>query len=380
MRITFPHLGNLWIPVKAFLRSLGHDVVTPPPTTKRTLSMGARHTPDGACLPLKVTMGNFIEAAELGADTILMVGGIGPCRLGYYCELQRRALARAGCNARLLVVEPPRSDPWGFASVVRTIRRRATFRQIVEASRLAWAKFEAVDALDQAANMARWREVGPGSVDACIQHGLALLDAAETCDAVREAAGQTLHDVETRIGAGPRRAARVGVVGEIYIVMEPAVNMDVCKKLGRLGAQVVQPLTFSHWIESHVVCDIARWIPRPDVLSWSSPYLRHFVGGHGVESVGHSVDMARSGLHGVVHLAPMTCMPEIVAGSILPSVSLAEGIPVMSLAVDEHTGDTGFDTRLEAFVDLLLARVGDRGNISARTAPCPVSTRRQSML
>ncbi|MBP7784621.1 MAG: CoA protein activase [Firmicutes bacterium] len=374
MRITFPHLGNLWIPVKAFLSSLGHEVITPPPTTKRTLSIGARHTPDGACLPLKVTMGNFFEAAELGADTILMVGGIGPCRLGYYCELQRRALARAGCSARLIVVEPPLSDPRGFASVVRTIRRRATFRQILEASRLAWAKFQAVDALDQAANMARWREIGPGSVDECIGRGLALLDAAETCRAVREVAEQTLHDVEGCIGAGPRWAARVGVVGEIYIVMEPAVNMDVCRKLGRLGAQVVQPLTFSHWIESHVVCDIARWIPKPDVLSWSRPYLRHFVGGHGVESVGHSVDMARSGLHGVVHLAPMTCMPEIVAGSILPSVSLAEGIPAMSLAVDEHTADTGFDTRLEAFVDLLLDRSREEGNTSQHAGSARIST------
>ena len=374
MRVTFPHLGNLWIPVKAFLSSLGHDVITPPPTTKRTLSIGASHTPDGACLPLKVTMGNFIEAVELGADTILMAGGIGPCRLGYYCELQRRALARAGCNAQLIVVEPPRSDFRGFANVVRTIKRRATLGQVLEASRLAWAKFQAVDALDQAANMARWREVSPGDVDAYIGRGLALLDAAETCDDVRHVAEQTLHDVEGCIEVTPRQAVHVGVVGEIYVVMAPAVNMDVCKKLGRLGAQVVQPLTFSHWIESHVVCDIARWIPKPDVLSWSRPYLRHFVGGHGVESVGHSVEMARLGLHGVVHLAPMTCMPEIVAQSILPSVSLAEGIPVMSLAVDEHTADVGFDTRLEAFVDLLLANVHENGKTPPYPAACPVST------
>ncbi len=374
MRVTFPHLGNLWIPAKAFFSSLGFDVITPPPTTKRTLSIGARHTPDGACLPLKVTMGNFIEAAELGADTIFMVGGIGPCRLGYYCELQRRALARAGCNAQLIVVEPPLSDLRGFASVVKTIKRRATLGQILEASRLAWAKFGAVDTLDQAANMARWRESDPGRVDACVRRGFVLLEEAETCDAVHDAVGQTLHDVEccTEARSGP--ALRVGVVGEIYVVMEPAVNMDVCKKLGRLGAEVVQPITFSHWIESHIVCDIARWMPRSDVLSWSRPYLRHFVGGHGVESVGHSVEMARSGLAGVVHIAPMTCMPEIVAQSILPSVSRAEGMPVMSLNVDEHTADVGFDTRLEAFCDLLLARAHEAGEASPYPCHRPVST------
>jgi len=66
-------------------------------------------------------------------------------------------------------------------------------------------------------------------------------------------------------------------------------------------------------------------------------------------------------------------MPEIVAGSILPSVSLAEGIPVMSLSVDEHTADTGFDTRLEAFVDL-LARAREEGRTSPHNGPCRIST------
>jgi len=67
-------------------------------------------------------------------------------------------------------------------------------------------------------------------------------------------------------------------------------------------------------------------------------------------------------------------MPEIVAGSILPSVSLAEGIPAMSLAVDEHTADTGFDTRLEAFVDLLLDRSREEGNTSQHAGSARIST------
>ncbi len=369
MRITFPHLGNLWIPVRAFFSSLGLHVVVPPPTTKRTLSIGAKHTPDGACLPLKVTVGNFIEAVELGADTIFMVGGIGPCRLGYYCELQRYALARAGCDAQLVVVEPPRTDLRGLTQTLRIVKRRATFGQIVEAGRLAWAKFQAVDALEEAANMARWRETAPGKVDAGLRRGLALLDAAETCDAALGAAEQALCDLARCTAARSDPTARVGVVGEIYVVMEPAVNMDICRKLGRLGVQAIQPIAFSRWIEEHVVRDLARWMPRPDILSQARPYLRHFVGGHGVESVAHSVEMARSGLDGVVHIAPMTCMPEIVAQSILCAVSKSEDIPVMSVAVDEHTADVGFDTRLEAFCDLLQTRRRRAGPSHAHQFP-----------
>jgi predicted nucleotide-binding protein (sugar kinase/HSP70/actin superfamily) len=53
-------------------------------------------------------------------------------------------------------------------------------------------------------------------------------------------------------------------------------------------------------------------------------------------------------------------MPEIVAQSILPRVSEEEGMPIMSLTIDEHTADAGLDTRLEAFCDLLAERSGKR--------------------
>jgi len=46
-------------------------------------------------------------------------------------------------------------------------------------------------------------------------------------------------------------------------------------------------------------------------------------------------------------------MPEIVAEAILPGVSTAMGIPVLTLIIDEHSGEAGILTRLEAFVDLL---------------------------
>ena len=49
-------------------------------------------------------------------------------------------------------------------------------------------------------------------------------------------------------------------------------------------------------------------------------------------------------------------MPEIVAKSIITSVSRDLDFPVMTLVLDEMTGEAGFITRLEAFVDLLERR------------------------
>jgi len=49
----------------------------------------------------------------------------------------------------------------------------------------------------------------------------------------------------------------------------------------------------------------------------------------------------------------MTCMPEIVSRAILPQVEKDYGIPILYLIVDEQTGEAGFQTRLEAFVDYI---------------------------
>ncbi|NLH86906.1 MAG: CoA protein activase [Firmicutes bacterium] len=390
MKVSFPHLGNMSIPLRAFFSGIGMEVVTPPPTTRKTVAIGAQLAPETACLPLKVTTGNMIEAINAGADTVFMVGGIGPCRLGYYCELQKDILDNLGHDAELVVIEPPKGHLRETARFARILTNRARIRDVVEAGRLAWEKCIGIDVFDQLANAARWSEKETGAVDRAVRAGLDWLDKASRVPDVREAIAATMEKVRScstlgtihsldpcapglQVGGQPQCGSdspvTVGVVGEIYVVMEPAVNMNLCKKLGAIGVAVSQPITFSGWIMAHVVLDIIRLMAKPDMLTWAMPYLRSFVGGHGVESVGRSVQMARSGLDGVVHISPLTCMPEIVAQSILPRVSEEEGIPIMSLTVDEHTADAGLDTRLEAFCDLLAVRSGKRLHGAAVT-PC----------
>ncbi|MBC7326464.1 MAG: CoA protein activase, partial [Moorella sp. (in: Bacteria)] len=58
MKVTFPHMGHLWLVLKTALEGIGLEVVIPPPCTRRTLELGIRHAPESACLPLKVNLGN----------------------------------------------------------------------------------------------------------------------------------------------------------------------------------------------------------------------------------------------------------------------------------------------------------------------------------
>ena len=69
-----------------------------------------------------------------------------------------------------------------------------------------------------------------------------------------------------------------------------------------------------------------------------------------------SIYYANKGFDGVIQLLPLNCMPEIVAKSILCNVSKDLNFPIMTLILDEMTGEAGYLTRLEAFVDLLKRR------------------------
>ena len=83
------------------------------------------------------------------------------------------------------------------------------------------------------------------------------------------------------------------------------------------------------------------------------PYLKRDIGGEGWETVGHKV-LGSKHYDGLVHLAPFTCMPEIVAQNIMSSTK--ENLPVLTIFCDEQMGKPGMLTRVEAFVDLLKRR------------------------
>ena len=136
--------------------------------------------------------------------------------------------------------------------------------------------------------------------------------------------------------------------------------MDVEKKLGHLGVEVEKALTPSDWARHHIFTFPFGSKEEKNKWEAAKPYLSTLVGGHGRETIGSAVQYAQQGFDGLVQIFPLTCMPEIVAESILPAIGRDYDIPILTLVVDEMTGEAGYQTRLEAFVDLLKKRREDK--------------------
>ncbi len=359
MKVTFPHMGRSSVGIKTLLTELGMDVVVPPASTTRTLALGVTHAPEFACLPLKITLGNYLEALELGAELVLMVGGSGPCRFGYYGQIQREIIKALGCQADFFVIEPPHGRFREFARQLNALTGGRSWASIIAAMRLAWAKMGAVEELERSCYHLRPLVANPKELDRLLDQAVISIDCADGLGSTRQALISSL----TRFGELPAKPLpdyplRVGLVGEIYTVLEPFANLEVGKTLGELGAEVEQSIYLTQWLGSNLFLTAIGLCSRHDrqVRRAASPYLDHFIGGHGQETIGQTVLYAQRGFDGVVHLLPFTCMPEITAQSILPKVSVEHGIPVLTLILDEQSGKAGIQTRVEAFVDLMRHR------------------------
>lgn len=356
MKITFPHLGNAYVIAKAIFDDLKLDYIIPPFNSKIALELGTRYVPELACLPLKINIGNYLQAHELGADTILMLGGCGPCRFGYYCEMQKEIIRDIGCNMDIITLEAPSGDIRELLARINKLTKGENLLKVaaegINVIRLA----ARVDELERLVFKKRPSEVLKGSTDAIYRRFKEKVLSTRGSRNILKLIDKTIQEleqVEININISP---LRIGIVGEIYTTIEQYASFDIQQKLGTMGVEVDRQVTLSNWIIEHMLKKSLH-LPR-DVryVKASKPYLGAMIGGHAQETLGNTVLYARANYDGVIQIYPFSCMPEIVAEGILPAVEKDMDIPVLTIIIDEMTGEAGCVTRLEAFVDVLLKR------------------------
>ncbi len=356
-KVTFPFMGTLPAVFDELLSELGNEVIMPARPNRSTLTLGTAHAPEFACLPLKILLGTYLEAIERGADTIVTSGGIGPCRAGLYTMVQDVVLKQLGVDVDIITLEPPRIDIRDFVHKIDVLNAKHV--PLVQLARLvwrAWKKITVLDELERLTSHVRAHQASPGITAPVWRKVQSLVNSARTLSELASARSESRSLLEAVPKKPGYTALRVGIVGEIYVLIEPSSNLELEEMLGEMGVETTRSIYMTGWAHE------SNLLGRPDERKAHSaevaakPYLAEMIGGHGQESVGHAVEFARAGFDGVIQLSPFTCIPEIVAKSALDRVSMDFGLPVLSISFDEQTGKAGLLTRVEAFVDLLQRR------------------------
>ena len=354
IKVAFPHMGTVSIAWSAALRKIGVEPFVPPYTSKKTLSLGTKNSPEAICLPYKLILGNFIEAIEGGTDYVAMITSPGICRLGEYGSSIKHALADLGYEANY--IELQLYD--GFKGMYEFLKQISPTKNpisMIKAINIAIRKVFVLDRLEKTLSYYRAREVVAGSAEKAFNRGLKMIDAANSTRELAKAKKKAIEEIRKTKIEKNRDILYVDLTGEIFLVLDYFSNQNIERELGKMGVQTRRTLTISSFLKDAI---IPKWFKKGEThlersFRLAKPYLRRDIGGDALECVSDVMFANKQGKDGIIHISPFTCMPEIISQNIFPSMREDCEIPILTLIMDEQTGKAGYLTRLEAFVDLM---------------------------
>lgn len=357
MKVSFPHMGCV-TGYKLLLEKLGHEVIMPKRPTQRTMELGVKYSPEFICFPFKVMMGTYIECAEAGAELIITSGGDGPCRAGMYSDIHQKVLEELGYNVRVIVFDSMFRDFGKFCEKLRAVKNGVPFPVLLKDIAFAFEAVKKMDSLEKQLKIRRAYEKNIGDFSKAWQK---IIRMFEKCSSRRDLKtayqkAEELFDSIPVRHTEERDRIRVGIVGEIYVAMEPSVNKNTEEILNNLGIEVENVQYISDWVMHNIVPEHLPFPKSHRVFRLSDPVAPLNCGGHDKENMGWVIDFANRGFDGVVHLMPFACLPELVNLGKFPAISSELDMPILSLSLDEQMGEAHVKTRLEAFSDLIRSK------------------------
>ncbi len=194
---------------------------------------------------------------------------------------------------------------------------------------------------------------------------------------------------------------RIGIVGEFYVRLHEPANQRIIRKLEEKGAEIwlalaAEYLAYSYHLGSVIARekfslnrkkeDLREWflqsilyrvmigyehklfkatlpymqgfddIHAKEIVSNGGKYIRHYIGGEAIVSMGKAVDYAKRGLDGIISVIPFNCMPGLIVAGFIPKFRKDNNnTPFVSIEYD------GFqDSTREIRIDTFIAQVKER--------------------
>lgn len=348
IKICFPNVGNYYPAFKTLMDLLECEVVKTPPYSRKTVEIGAKYSPESICFPYKYFLGNYIEALEAGANVIVEIGG--GCRLGYYPEAHTEALKSLGYKFRVLDIDSTSSAV--LFGQLKELNPRLTYFSLIHGFVLAYLKAKVIEQFEEFIRLNVGFEVKKGEMEKILKLSLKEMEDLKGIFGLQILKLKYIKKLKSVHTSKPKDRIQVGVIGDLYTQMEPFANFDIEKKLGKKGVEVHRFVKitglFNELFTKFFI--VKKWVRN------ARPYLKYHIGARSTDSVAVAYELARRGFDGLIHIKPSGCMPEINAIAALHKISKEHKIPIVYFSFDTQTSETGINTRLEAFYDMLIMK------------------------
>ena len=350
--ISFPHIGNYYIPIYNWLSNIidkdTTKIMIPKKMSKHTIEIGAKYSPDFICLPFKYNLGNFIESLDNGANVLVQAGG--GCKYGYYAELQKQILEDLGYKFKYItLVNMGKIKPLEVYNKFRKINPNLSFLKLIYRFCIAALMAYYLDKFEVYMRKNLAYEKKKGSFYLLHKKFLVKLKAIKN---LRELIGvkriylKNLKSIQVLSKDEKNKKIKIGIIGELFTSMEQFSSDNIERKLNDLGAATKRYTTITYLMAK-------KPFEMKKLIKNSSKYIKYELGADGTTNVAHAIELANKGYDGIIHIKPFGCTPEENAVPILQKISLDYNIPIMYLTFDTQNSDIGVNTRLEAFYDML---------------------------
>lgn len=342
-------MGNYFVPVKyLFEHILSCKIIDAPFISNKTIELGTKYSPDFVCTPFKYTLGTFIECLNMGANVLIQAGG--GCRYGYYSELQEKILKDLGYDFEYYnLVSAGKNDVKHIVQCMKKINPK--FKKIKSLYYLMIAKqmVKYMDKIDHYIRANIGFEKESGSFEKLQSEMLISFSKAKGLIDLKILYKKYFKLFKKIKISKPKNCLKVGIIGELYTIMEPFSNYYLEKLLASYNIEIKR---FTNVY--YLVFEKSRKVKK--YLKYASEYIKYRMGADAADNVARAKYLCENKYDGIIHIKSAFCTPEIGAMPIINKVCSDYDVPVIFFSFDSNTSEVGIKTRIEAFYDMIEMR------------------------
>lgn len=302
-----------------FFNDLGIKIVLSDVTTKQTMSAGAGLVVTETCLPIKVYIGHILNLLNKGVDKIFVPSLQSIDHKIYNCS-KIRGLPDLVRN----VVKQP------FTMIEATLDKSEKHQGLYEFLAEAVKPFGITDKERiRKASKAGWR---------CYNNFHVMSKSGMPYS---KALSYALQGKVVISGKNKEYPISVALVGHGYNIYDERVCMKILDKLEKMDVKVSTTLQLS----DEQLCEGISSLGNDKY--WANEDEMTGTAGH---------FMKDNKIDGIITITAFGCGPDSLMVERITRRAKQFNKPLLNLTIDEQTGEAGFVTRLEAFVDMLFRK------------------------
>lgn len=347
--ISFPHLGDYYIPIKYLVSKITNcDVIIPPKNNKRTIELGSKYSPDDICMPFKYNLGNYIDGLEAGADILIQAGG--GCRYGYYAELQEQILKDLGYQFTFINLIQN-----NHVSLLKLYKEAKKLNPKLNIFKYGYYLLQGLimmitmDKLDKYIRENIGFEQNKGSFElvekkyknALSSERLGIIKIIKLYFKYKKIYREITLKEDDKL--------EILLIGELYSLMDFEASNNLERNLAKQGIKVIRYTNLTYLL-------LIKKFMRRILLFKGRKYLKYTLGADGTESIVHAIDHCQKGIDGIIHIKSFGCVPEINAMPTLSRISEDFETPIIYLSFDGENNISNIDTKIEAFKDMIKSK------------------------